>query len=292
MIKNAQIEELGEHGFHYITAITKPQIEKLLKEDVIQMGLFESKVAEVKSIDGIRYILRRNPMRAAEMKKTREGKLASLRNEVEKLNQYMKEHPRSRVEVTVRKLNERCKRLKVSGWASISVSDRELALTVDEELLNEDAKLDGCYALKTDLTEAKATKETVHDRYKDLTLVEFAFRTSKTVELELRPIHVRLETSTRGHAFVVMMAYMIVKELAQRWNKLETTVEEGIKELSTLCTIEIMIKEKVFCNQIPTPRESVKRLLESANVRLPETLPCKGVKVTTKKKLTSRRKNA
>jgi len=56
MIKNAQIEELGEHGFHYITAITKPQIEKLLKEDVIQMGLFESKVAEVKSIDGIRYI--------------------------------------------------------------------------------------------------------------------------------------------------------------------------------------------------------------------------------------------
>jgi len=174
----------------------------------------------------------------------------------------------------------------------LPVSDRELALTVDEELLNEDAKLDGCYALKTDLTEAKATKETVHDRYKDLTLVEFAFRTSKTVELELRPIHVRLETSTRGHAFVVMMAYMIVKELAQRWNKLETTVEEGIKELSTLCAIEIMIKEKVFCNQIPTPRESVKRLLESANVRLPETLPCKGVKVTTKKKLTSRRKNA
>ena len=46
-----------------------------------------------------------------------------------------------------------------------------------------------------------ASKETIHDRYKDLALVEQAFRTGKTVELEARPIHVRLATRTRGHAF-------------------------------------------------------------------------------------------
>jgi len=81
--------------------------------------------------------------------------------------------------------------------------------------------------LKTDLSEAAATKETIHDRYKDLALVESAFRTSKTVELELRPIHVRLATRTRGHAFVVMVPYRILKELSLRWQNLNLTVQKG-----------------------------------------------------------------
>ena len=75
MIKGRQIEELEEEGFHYITAITKPQIEKLLKEKVFQLELFDSEVAEVKTIEGIRYILRRNPIRAKEIKKSRQDKL-------------------------------------------------------------------------------------------------------------------------------------------------------------------------------------------------------------------------
>ncbi len=65
--------------------------------------------------------------------------------------------------------------------------------------------------------------------------METAFRSSKTVHLELRPIHVRLATRTRGHVFVVMMAYRIIRELAVRWQDLDMTVEEGINELSTLC---------------------------------------------------------
>ena len=64
MIKGRQIEELEEEGFHYITAITKPQIEKLLKEKVFQLELFDSVVAEVKTIEGFRFILRWNPIRA------------------------------------------------------------------------------------------------------------------------------------------------------------------------------------------------------------------------------------
>ena len=152
-----------------------------------------------------------------------------------------------------------------------------------------ESKLDGCYAIKTDLTKEKASKETVHGRYKDLTLVEMAFRTSKTVELEMRPINVRLASRTRGHIFVVMLAYKIVQELAIRWREINLTVEEGIKELSTLCAIEIDIPGCGKINKIPEPRESVKSLIKAANVRLPETLPSKGVIVTTKKKLTDSR---
>ena len=152
-----------------------------------------------------------------------------------------------------------------------------------------ESKLDGCYAIKTDLTKEKASKEIVHGRYKDLTHVEMAFRTSKTVELEMRPINVRLASRTRGHIFVVMLAYKIVQELAIRWREINLTVEEGIKELSTLCAIEIEIPGCGKINKIPEPRESVKNLIKAANVRLPETLPSKGVIVTTKKKLTDRR---
>jgi transposase len=78
----------------------------------------------------------------------------------------------------------------------------------DPRALGEIAKLDGCYVLKTDLAREAASKETVHERYKDLALVEWAFRESKTVHLEMRPIYVRRESRTRGHAFVVMLAYV------------------------------------------------------------------------------------
>ena len=66
MIKKTQVEELKAIDFHYITAITKPQIETLLKSGVIQLGLFDEDLAEVKD-QGERYILRRNPIRAQEI---------------------------------------------------------------------------------------------------------------------------------------------------------------------------------------------------------------------------------
>lgn len=293
MIKSQQIEQLASepYGFHYITAITKPQIEKLLKEKVIQMDLFEQELAEVKTIEGLRYVLRRNPARALEIQKSRQDKLKTLKKELVNQNQYLKEHPRSVVEVSLRRVNDRSKQLKISDWALISASGRVIQLTVDDDILTEEAKLDGCYVLKTDLSEAAATKEIIHNRYKDLALVESAFRTSKTVELELRPIHVRLATRTRGHAFVVMMAYRIVKELSIRWQNMNLTVQEGIDELATLCANEVLLDGAVQFNQIPEPRESVKRLLDATNVRLPKSLPCCGIKVTTKKKLQSSRKN-
>jgi len=71
---------------------------------------------------------------------------------------------------------------------------------------------------------------------------------------------------------------------------LDMTVEEGIGELSTLCANEVSFNGKEKCNQIPEPRTSVKKLLEAANIQLPDVLPSRGVIVTTKKKLTSRRK--
>jgi transposase len=292
MIKSRQVAALGEEDFHYITAITKPQIEGLLKQGILQMELFDEDLAEVSTQENVRFVLRRNPTRALEMAASRQDKLEALRKKVEERNLYLQHHPRAKVSVALRKAQERAERLRISDWVTATgeEKDRRIEVRVEAEALAEKAKLDGCYVLKTDLANPPATKEIIHERYKDLALVEMAFRTSKTVELEMRPIHVRLASRTRGHALVVMLAYRIVRELAKRWCQLDRTAPEGIDELASLCGTEILDNGRPICCRIPEPRASVNQLLEAARVTLPEALPSKGVVVTTKKKLPSRRK--
>jgi len=289
MLKSAQIEDLVGRGFHYITAITKPQIEALLSAGTFQPALFDQELAEIETDDGVRYILRRNPLRAEEVRASRRDKLRSLRREVTKQNEYLTLHTRARVEVALRKINERRVKLKIDQWVTGSASGRSLSLRTDEEALAEVEKLDGCYVLKTDLGKGLADKETVHARYKDLALVERAFRTSKTAELEMRPIHVRLATRTRGHALVVMLGYVMVQELSRRWCEIDVTVEEGIKQLTTLCATELHVHGRPRCNRIPEPRQSIQELLAAAEVRLPDAVGCKGIKVATRKKLPENR---
>lgn len=289
MLKNQQVEDVTAHGFHYITAITRPQIEALLTTGRLHMDLFDRQLAEVETNDGIRYILRRNPERAVKVRHSREDKVASLRRLTQKQNEYLAAHPRASMEVALRKIDERCEKLKVSRWAHAEARERKISLVTDQEALSEIEKLDGCYVLKTDLRKQAADKEAVHDRYKDLARVERAFRTCKTVHLELRPINVRRAGRTRGHALVVMLAYRLVQELAERWREIDLTVEEGIGELAMLCADEVLVQGVPRCNQIPEPRERVQRLLSAARVRLPETLPCRSVRVATRKKLTENR---
>ena len=290
MIRGRQIEDLTTQGFHYITAITKPQIESLLARGVLNMSLFDQDLAEVVSDDGPRYVVRRNPIRAAEMGESRQNKLGSVQRQVDRQNKYLQEHSKARVQVAVDKIVTQCRKLRLDAWVQVAVQERVLALTIDESALAEQQKLDGCYVLKTDLTPPQLNAQDVHARYKDLAMVEWAFRTSKTMELEMRPVHVRLASRTRGHALVIMLAYKIVQELARRWQAIDATVQEGLDELKTLCTTQMVIKGKPLCNCIPQPRASVQRLLELAEVILPRALPHRGVHVATRKKLPSRRK--
>ena len=289
MLKNKQVEEIKEYGFHYITAITKPQIESLLDKGVIQMNLFDQPLADIQSDDGIRYILRRNPERANEVRQNRTDKLSSLQKLVDKQNEYLAAHRRADEAVALRAVIQRCEKLKIDKWVVVLVSNRTISLIIDTSKLSEIEKLDGCYVLKTDLNKQTADKETVHGRYKDLALVEWAFRTSKTVELEMRPINVRLASRTRGHAFVVMLAYRIVQELAHRWSRINLTVQEGIDELAGVCAMEVVIDGRARANKIPEPRRSAQLLLDAASVQLPDVLACRGISVATRKKLPGNR---
>jgi transposase len=288
MIKSAQIKELKEEHFSYISAITKPQIEKLIKKGVIQLDLFSEQVCEVEN-DGIRYILRRNPVRAEEIEKTREEKTKKVRTEIKNRNEYLAKHKRAKLTVAKLKIELLITKLKIRSFAKIDIEGRGLSLHVDEKQKEEAKILDGCYVIKTELKKAEISAEMAHQKYKDLAQVEYGFRTIKTGLLETRPVYVRKEERTRGHVFVVMLSYIIVHELKKLWVEMDMTVQEAIKELSTITCDEIILGGTSF-HQIPQPRDSGATLIRLSHVSLPVALPSRNVKVATRKKLPERRK--
>jgi DDE family transposase len=290
MIKAPQRAEIGAAGFHYITAITKAQIDALIAAGVLQMDLFEETLAEVEGLDGERYVLRRNPARAKELAASRADKLKTLRAAAEAANAYLNEHPRAAAKTQLARLRAKSKTLRLDKFVAVAEQERRLVVTVDEAALTEAARLDGCYALRTDLPKTDVAKEIVHDRYKDLAQVEWAFRDSKTVQLEMRPVYLRDENRTRGHALVVMLAYLMTQALRQRWRDIDLTVQEGLDRLTSLCLVEVIIGGRPAYHQVPTPRDDVRRLLEAAEVAVPAALPLAPASVATKQNLPQRRK--
>ncbi len=288
MIKSAQISELSAEDFNYITALTKPQIEKLLKDNVFQMELFDKDIYEV--IDNnIRYVLRRNPIRVAEIRENRQSKLKAIEKRCALKTQYLAQHPRAQAKVAKREIKEFIDKLKIGKWVKVRVRSRSFSIDIDNEELTKIEKLDGCYAIKTNLSNADVAKDTIHDRYKSLAEVEWAFRTMKTTLLHLRGIYVRKAERTRAHVFSIMLAYMIAYELRRLWQEIEVTIEEGIEELSSLCATEVVIGN-LSIQTIPQPRPIGKMLLEKADITLPDAIPSKKAVVLTRKKLAEERR--
>jgi transposase len=287
MIKQPEIKQLNAQFFHYITAITKPQIRKMLREGVFQMSLFEDKLCEIDN-DGIRYILRRNPERAKEMSGSREGKLQAVKKLLEQKKVYLVEHPRATVEVAQKEVQTKIQKLQIEDWVKVAIQGSNLELEMNEETRREIAELDGCYVIKTDVPVAVATAETIHARYKDLTLVEEAFRTFKRGLLNIQPTYVRTTASTQGHVFVVMLAYLLERELDKYWHALNITVAEGIDELGSIRGIEIELQQAAY-QTVPEATGLSQQLLAALDIRLPEVLPLRQVHVATRKHLDSER---
>ena len=289
MIKSGQVEDLAKAGFHYITAITKPQIDRLIEARLIQMELFTEAVCEVER-DGVRYVLRRNPSRAEQLAASRADKQGAVERVLAQRNEYLSKHPRAKVATAEKALRARVAQLKIAAWLELRSEARALRLAVNQSALEEAARLDGCYVIKTDLPVSAASQQVVHDRYKELALVEQAFRTCKSVHLETRPIYVRTAEHTRGHVLVVMLAYLIRRELSRAWASLDVTVEEGLHQLQTICSTEVKVEGGGSCLRIPTPSVGAATLLAALKVRLPEALPHADVPVVTRKRLPANRK--
>jgi len=221
---------------------------------------------------------------------SRQDKLKTLQTAAEVASTYLNEHPRAANKTQLARLKARAKTLNIDKFVDIAAEHRCVIVAVDEAALTEAARLDGCYALRTDLPRAVVAKEIVHERYKDLARVEWAFRDSKSVQLEMRPVYLRAENRTRGHALVVMLAYLITQTLRQRWRDIDLTVQEGLDRLAGLCLLEVSLGGRPSYHQVPTPRDDVRRLFDAAGVEIPTALPLAPTRVATRRKLPQRRK--
>jgi len=246
MIKSSQIDEIiSEHyKWDYLTTITKAQIQTLIKKGVLQLSLFEDAIIEVEGDDHVRYILRKNKYRAEEIKLNREARIKKALDFIERKTRHLKEHPKANVETAMNKIYEKLSQLKLQKVINLKLQERVIMASVDEQEVQKQGELDGCYVVKTSVPKEVVSTQLAHDRYKDLALVECAFRTMKTTIEELRPIYVRKEERTRGHVFVVMLAYMITKYISDKISHLDYTRKFAIESLDKIQYIEYNFKGK------------------------------------------------
>ena len=286
MIKSRQIETLEANDFYYITAITKPQVEKLLQSKVFEMSFFDTELKEIE-YESVRYILKRNPIRAEEISRTREQKQAKVIALCNSKNEYLASHPKAKVSAAIKAIEKRFQKLKTGSYLSVGISpddSRELIIEIDKDRIAEISMLDGCYVIKSNLPK-DIDKSVIHSRYKDLSQVESAFKHLKTETLELRPWFVIKEESTRGHALVAMLSYMVIKYLQSMWIEIDITVNEAISLLDSLIIIEETLHTGESYNKIPEPSIAMKELLDAVNVQMPNFYPQIKVNVGSRKKL-------
>jgi len=231
MIKKMGKAELGAAGYRYVTALTNPQIRKLLAKKLLSPELFDEEPASV-DYEGRRLILRCNPATRERDQHRRLSQYQRLGQRLAAGNQRLAKKPRAKVETLRKRAQGWVDHYGFSSWLTLTVSGRVVSWTKDEAVAADLALLDGCYVLETDVPAAAADTQTVHARYMSLIDVERDFRTMKTGLLELRPIFLRKAERTEGHALVTMLALKMVRALDQRVAPLGLTVQDAVARLT------------------------------------------------------------
>ena len=238
MIKRLGKAALGEAKFCYVTALTDPQIRALLAKKRLQLELFDEKPAEVE-LNGKRYVLRCNPQTQARERARRADQWARVQAKITARNLEVEHKPRTEPNSSLKQAQALLSKYRLQGWVKVELAGRKVVWTEDAAARQKRAELDGCYVIETDLAKEVASTQQVHDRYLDLTQVERDFRTLKTGLLELRPIFLRKEGRTRGHALVCLLALKLAREFDRRLAPLGLTVADGLERLKAIRLVRL-----------------------------------------------------
>jgi transposase len=295
MIKNDDILKIKELGYDYITSIGKPSIRKLIEDNTskIDMTLFDEDLKEIIE-DKTRYILRCNPIRRDEIRKTRESKIAKLREFVKVQAEYYNTHYKAKSKTVTNKIDKKIASLKLKKFISYTTTYKDgdcqtknrdgniiiksKALLTIEIIENKEAKatveeLDGCYIVKTSLiNSSKESKEDIHQAYKTLIKVENAFKTLKTDFLEIRPLYLKSDKRIRGHVFLSMLAYNIVLKLKGYIELSSLDFKSTIRELSAVKTVINQLITDFTFETIPNVNDNLKSLFECMSFKLPSRI--------------------
>jgi transposase len=278
MIKSEGKQALHDDGLRYISALTNPQIRKLLSIGTLQMGLFAEQVAEVED-GGLRYVLRKNDDEAARVHRRLEDKLSRLKQKIEERNKTIAASPRCNPESMLAKISQLSARHKLTNFIQLRLDGRELRFEIDETARDQVMLLAGCYATVTDVAKSGMTAQDVHDNYMRLQKVERDFRAMKTGLLEVRPVFVRKEERTRGHVFCSMLALKITREMERCLrtvfgttdsNADAVTLPDALTALGRLCLLEYDVAGDRTVTRLPVPNQSQTEILNALAVSLPD----------------------
>jgi hypothetical protein len=216
MVTAARIrDDLAPAGLDWITCLRAPAIQALAAEDgPLQLSLFDERdLAEIASPDypGERLIVCRN----RDLARKREALLVATERELARIQaQVQRKRLRSAAEIGLA-VGAVLDSKKMAKHFALEIRDGYLAWQRRSDRIAEEARLDGIYVIRTSVpAEHLDTAETVQ-AYKDLSRVERAFRSMKTVDLEIRPIRHWTAARVRAHVFLCMLAYHVEWHLRQ-----------------------------------------------------------------------------
>ena len=278
MITQTNAEELDQvKGLHTITALTHHQIVELLERKVIQTGLFdEHKIVEVTdpAQPERRYCLCRNPETAERETGTRQRLLELTRKGLDKLAGRKRKGKEAKLGAQVGKLLARYKMGKFVDW---KVVEGRLVYELKEAAITQEALLDGCYVVRATVAKDVLNTEETVQAYKSLALVEQAFRTLKTVALEIRPIYHKKDDRIRAHVFLCVLAYYVEWHAQQRLQPLfaedgqgkrrQWTMENVIERLAAIRRERVKMAGVEF-DRVTTPEADQQRILELLEVTM------------------------
>ena len=230
MITSARVDALRElGGFGWVTALRAPAIAALAADDgPLQMSLFDQvNLAEISHPDypGERLIACRNPSLAAERARKRLALLEATDTELTKITAAVvagRLGGAGKIGVRVGKV---IGRYKMAKHYRLDITDDRFAFTRDQDQIAAEAALDGIYVIRTTVGPEQMDAAKVVGTYKSLARVERDFRSIKSIDLDLRPIHHWTETRVRAHVFICMLAAYLIWHLRQAWAPLTFTDE-------------------------------------------------------------------
>ncbi len=222
MVTKANLELMAESdGVGWITALKAPQIKQLVASGALQLSLFdEHNLAEISAPEDYpaeRLVVCRNPLVAAERARKRAELLAATERGLEQIAARVERgtlHGSDQIGLAV---GPALKRYRMNKHFEIQISDTSFSFKRKADQIEAEADLDGFYVLRTSVPTGELPTADVVRAYKGLEQVERAFGTFKGPELEIRPIHHRLEDRVRAHVLLCMLAYYLTWHLRQAW---------------------------------------------------------------------------
>ncbi len=215
--------------YGWISALRAPQIAKLAADDgPLQMTLFDTQdLAEITHPDypGERLIACRNPTLAAERTRKRNDLLAATDKLLAPIAHRVQAGRLAGAGEIGKAVGKALAKYKVGKHFHTMITDTSFTYHRDQAKIDAEAALDGIYVLRTSVDAATLDPTTVVDSYKNLANIERDFRIIKTDDLDLRPIHHRLEDRVRAHVFICMLACYLTWHLRKTWAPMTFTDE-------------------------------------------------------------------